>query len=113
MKEEESQRQWKDGRRKGRRSEKKKAKETEGKESGRERKRSSSWFTCRHGNAVSPLTCYSRENTRENNTQRDFIHALSFSLWHAVGHTRVATPLSLSTYQRVNLFAMQIPSDRC
>lgn len=39
-------------------------------------------------------------------------HALSFSLWYVVGH-RVATPLSLSTYQRVNLFAMQIPSDRC
>ena len=33
-----------------------------------ERERSSSWFTCRHGNAVSPLTCYSR-STRT--TQRD------------------------------------------
>lgn len=47
----------------------------------------------------------------ENNTE-GLIRALSFSLWYAVGH-RVATPLSLSTYQRVNLFAMQIPSDRC
>lgn len=49
-----------------------------------------------------------RRRRRRRTTERHYLFLSRYVLGRGA-----ATPLSLSTYDRVNLFAMQIPSNRC